>query len=103
LSREECESSFGDLAEKAVKAASTVGIAPEKTPDSTPSGAAGKCLDGGDEEDAPQSKGRLTEHLIPADAEGVRDFAAAVVSIWPAFEWRRLLKGEVENLRDFKN
>ena len=48
-------------------------------------------------------KGGLTEHLIPADAEGVREFAAAVVSIWPEFEWRRLLKGEVANLRDFIN
>src|SRR6516162_6356386 len=50
-----------------------------------------------------RAKGRLTEHLIPTDAEGVREFAAAVVSIWPEFEWRRLLKGEVANLRDFKN
>jgi hypothetical protein len=41
--------------------------------------------------------------VIPADAPGVHEFAAAVMSIWPAFEWRRLVKGEVENLRDFKN
>jgi hypothetical protein len=56
-----------------------------------------------DLKNAGRAKGRLVEHLIPADAEGVREFAAAVLSIWPEFEWRRLLKGEVENLRDFKN
>jgi hypothetical protein len=50
-----------------------------------------------------RAKGGLTEHLIPADAAGVHDFVAAVVSIWREFEWRRLLKGEVENLRDPKN
>ena len=55
-----------------------------------------------DFKNAGRAKGGLTEHLIPADAEGVRGFAAAVVSIWPEFEWRRLVKGEVENLRDFK-
>lgn len=56
-----------------------------------------------DFKNAGRAKGGLTEQLIPADAEGVRDFAAAVSSIWPEFEWRRLVKGEVENLRDFKN
>ena len=55
-----------------------------------------------DFKNAGRAKRRLAEHLIPADAEGVRDFVAAVVSIWPEFEWRRLVKGEVENLRDFK-
>jgi hypothetical protein len=56
-----------------------------------------------DFKNAGRAKGRLTERLIPADAEGIGNFVAAVVSIWPAFEWRRLVKGEVENLRDFKN
>jgi hypothetical protein len=56
-----------------------------------------------DFKNAGRAKGRLTEHLIPADAEGVRDFGAEVVLMWPDFEWPRLLKGEVENLRDFKN
>src|SRR5712691_1439127 len=40
-----------------------------------------------DFKNAGRAKGRLTENLIPADAEGVRDFAAAVASIWPEFEW----------------
>ena len=55
-----------------------------------------------DFKNAGRAKGRLTAHLMPPDAD-IRDFAAAVVSIWPEFEWRRLFKGEVENLRDFKN
>jgi hypothetical protein len=56
-----------------------------------------------DFKNAGRTKARLTEHLIPADAEGVLDFAAAVASIWPQFEWRLLVKGEIENLRDFNN
>ena len=55
-----------------------------------------------DFKNAGRAKGRLPEHLIPADAAGIRDFVIAVTSIWPEFEWRRLVKGEVENLRDFK-
>lgn len=35
----------------------------------------------------------LRENLIPADAPGIRDFIDAVLMIWPAFEWRRLVKG----------
>jgi len=44
----------------------------------------------------------LPENLIPGDAEGVRDFIVAVASIWPEFEWWRLVNDKVENLRDFK-
>ena len=55
-----------------------------------------------DFKNAGRAKGRLPEHLIPADAAGIRDFVIAVTSIWPEFEWRRLVKGEVENLRDLK-
>jgi hypothetical protein len=32
------------------------------------------------------------ENTIPADNPGVRDFVRAVLSIWPEFEWFRLLK-----------
>jgi hypothetical protein len=56
-----------------------------------------------DFKNAGRTKGGLTEHLIPTDAAGIQNFVAAVVSIWPEFQWRRLVKGEVENLRDFKN
>jgi hypothetical protein len=45
---------------------------------------------------------KLIEHVIPADAQGVGDFVEAVTAIWPEFEWGRLVKGEIENLRDFK-
>jgi hypothetical protein len=55
-----------------------------------------------DFKNAGRAKGKMPEHLIPANAEGIADFVAAVASIWPEFEWRRLLKGEIENLRDSK-
>ena len=53
-----------------------------------------------DFKNAGRAKGALPEHLIPVEAEGIEDFVATVVSIWPEFEWRRLVKGETENLRD---
>lgn len=31
------------------------------------------------------------EHVIPADAPGIRDFVRAVLSIWPEFGWERLV------------
>src|SRR5215469_18836191 len=44
-----------------------------------------------DLKNAGRAKGELREHLIPADAAGVADFIAAVLAIWPGFEWRRLV------------
>ena len=55
-----------------------------------------------DFKNAGRAKSRLIEHLIPADAEGIGYFVVAVMSIWPEFEWRRLVKGKIENLRDLK-
>ena len=55
-----------------------------------------------DFKNAGRAKGKLPEHVIPADAEGVADFVTVIASIWPEFEWRRLVKGEIENLRDLK-
>jgi hypothetical protein len=52
-----------------------------------------------DFKNAGRAKGALIEHLIPADAAGVAEFVTAVVSIWPEFEWWRLVDGEIENLR----
>src|SRR5215472_16615792 len=52
-----------------------------------------------DFKNAGRAKGRLPENLIPGDAEGVRDFIVAVASIWPEFEWWRLVNHKVENLR----
>jgi hypothetical protein len=64
--------------------------------------AAGYLTTEQDFKNAGRAEGRLPEHVIPADAARVHDFVAAVVSIWPEFEWRKLVKGEVENLRDLK-
>jgi hypothetical protein len=55
-----------------------------------------------DFKNAGRAKGRVIEHSIPADAEEIRDFVTAVLSIWPEFESWRLVKGESENLRDLK-
>jgi hypothetical protein len=52
-----------------------------------------------DFKNAGRAKGTLIEHAIPADATGVGDFVTTVVSIWPEFEWRQLVSGEIENLR----
>lgn len=45
-----------------------------------------------DFKNAGRAKGNLPEHLIPADGRGVNEFIEAVKTIWPAFDWRRLLK-----------
>jgi hypothetical protein len=37
-----------------------------------------------DFKNAGRHRGRLIEHLIPADTEGVGDFVTAVLSIWPS-------------------
>jgi hypothetical protein len=31
------------------------------------------------------------EHTIPADAPGIHDLVCALLSIWPEFEWERLV------------
>ncbi len=33
------------------------------------------------------------EHAIPADAPGIRELIQVLVSIWPEFQWRRMVKG----------
>jgi len=33
----------------------------------------------------------IPEHVIPADAPGVRELVDALLSIWPEFEWERLV------------
>jgi hypothetical protein len=33
----------------------------------------------------------LPEHTIQADAPGVRELVDALLSIWPEFEWERLV------------
>ena len=48
-----------------------------------------------DFKNAGRAKDQLIEHLIPADAEGIGNFVGAVISIWPQFEWRRLVEGEI--------
>jgi hypothetical protein len=45
-----------------------------------------------DFKNATRCRGALPENLIPPDVEGMRDFIIAVVSIWPSFEWRRLVR-----------
>jgi hypothetical protein len=52
-----------------------------------------------DFKNAGRAKGSLTEQLIPADAPGIAEFVKTVSSIWLAFDWQRLVKGEIENLR----
>jgi hypothetical protein len=46
-----------------------------------------------DFKNAGRAKGALPEQAIPADAPGVREFVRAVLTIWPEFEWRRLVRG----------
>jgi hypothetical protein len=45
--------------------------------------------------------GPTPEHAIPADASGIPEFIDAVSSIWPSFEWCRLVsqKPSCESLR----
>jgi hypothetical protein len=50
-----------------------------------------------DFKNAGRAKGVMPEHVIPANAEGVREFAAKVRAIWPQFEWHRLLRGAGAN------
>jgi hypothetical protein len=38
-----------------------------------------------------RDKSPLPEHTIPADAPGVRELVGALLSIWPEFEWERLV------------
>lgn len=33
------------------------------------------------------------DHTIPADGPGVREFVHAVLTIWPEFNWQRLVNG----------
>jgi hypothetical protein len=51
-----------------------------------------------DFKNAARAKGPIPEHAIPAEASGIAEFVAAVVAIWPAFEWQKMVSGEVENL-----
>jgi len=44
-----------------------------------------------DFKNAGRAKGGPTEHLVPADAAGIPEFVDAVLSIWSAFEWQRLV------------
>jgi hypothetical protein len=55
-----------------------------------------------DFKNAGRAKGALIEHVIPADAEEIGDFVITVLSIWPEFDWRRLVSAEIENLREFE-
>ncbi len=41
--------------------------------------------------DAKRSKRKLAERAIPAAAPGVRDFVRAILTVWPEFQWWRLL------------
>ena len=38
-----------------------------------------------------RDKSAIPEHVIPADAPGVRELVDALLSIWPEFEWERLV------------
>jgi hypothetical protein len=44
-----------------------------------------------DFKNALRDKSPLPEHTIPADAPGVRELVGALLSIWPVFEWERLV------------
>jgi hypothetical protein len=46
-----------------------------------------------DFKNARRSKDQLPEDTIPADAAGVAEFIRALLSIWPEFEWTRLVGG----------
>jgi hypothetical protein len=51
-----------------------------------------------DFKNAARAKGGVPEQIIPADADGVRDFIRAVCTIWPGFEWRRLVQGDMARI-----
>jgi hypothetical protein len=57
-----------------------------------------------DFKNATRARGGLPERpLIPAAAEGVVEFVGVVLSIWPDFEWRRLVQGDIgANLREIE-
>jgi hypothetical protein len=40
-----------------------------------------------------RNKDPLPEHAIPADAPGIRELVRALLSIWPEFEWQKLVGG----------
>jgi hypothetical protein len=44
-----------------------------------------------DFKNALRDKSPLPEHVIPADAPSVRELVGALLSIWPEFEWERLV------------
>jgi hypothetical protein len=44
-----------------------------------------------DFKNALRDKSPLPEHTIPADAPGVRELVGALLSIWPEFDWERLV------------
>jgi hypothetical protein len=44
-----------------------------------------------DFKNALRDKSPLVEHTIPADASGIRELVCSLVSIWPEFEWERLV------------
>jgi hypothetical protein len=63
--------------------------------------AAGYSTTEQDFKNSTRAKGGLPEHVIPADAEGVRGFLRAVCIIWPEFEWWRLVQERrADNLRE---
>jgi hypothetical protein len=46
-----------------------------------------------DFKNALRDKSQLPTHAIPADAPGIREMISALLSIWPEFEWQRLVAG----------
>jgi hypothetical protein len=53
--------------------------------------AAGYTTKEQDFKNALRDKSPLPEHTIPADAPGVAELVRALLSIWPEFEWQRLV------------
>ena len=46
-----------------------------------------------DFKNALRAKGGVPENVFAADAAGLREFLEAAVSIWPGFEWWRMVQG----------
>jgi hypothetical protein len=44
-----------------------------------------------DFKNALRDKSPLPEHAIPADAPGIRELIGTLLSVWPEFEWKRLV------------
>jgi hypothetical protein len=42
----------------------------------------------------------LPERVIPEDVPGLRDLLRAILSIWPEFEWQRMLDGTCAELEE---